>query len=386
MEEKILAATLLLSLFLGSVAQRTRAHAQPADAPRDSVVYAYLPYIRYDSDIGFEGGFSTNRYHYVEGTQPFNTLTELRLRATTRGLFNTRLAWEATRPLGTQVRSRVEVLAERRLNDIFFPLGNDTSFEETRWEDGYYYFDSYRAEATYEGRLPLQHSDRRLLDVLVRTGGIVSGAFGDNAGTSLAAADPRGRARSALVFAGVGLLHDSRDSEFDPRTGHFARLELIASPGSPLSSYQMAEASVDTRWYRSVPVLEGLTVAARLNAKWTTGDVPFWRLPEAGGEESVRGYPTGRFRDRGAVVTNLELRQWIAAFDWQRLRLGATAFTDAGRVFSSVPSARDLFREYHRTYGGGLTLSAFTPDFIVRAQLGRSDELSRIYMNIGYTF
>ena len=377
---------LMVGALLGPPIPFATAGAQEepvSESPRDSVDLAYLPFVRFDSDIGFEGGLTLNRYHYEETRQPFKTLTELRLRATTRGLFNTRIAWETTALLGTAIRSRFELIAERQLNDIFFPLGNDTVFNAEQWDDGYYFFDSYWVEGTYEGRIPLARANGALVDGLVLAGGLLSGTTGDLANTSIGDARPRGVERGGLGVVGLGLLYDSRDSEFDPRRGLWARLEATAGIGT----YATGRLQAELTGYHSWPLLDDLVLAARVGTEWTTGRVPYWRLPVVGGEQSVRGYPMGRFRDRGALVTNVELRQWITSFDWLNLRLGATVFSDAGRVFDAAPSSLNQpFRAHHRTFGGGLLVSAFTPDFVVRLQIGRSDELIRIYMNDGFTF
>jgi hypothetical protein len=42
--------------------------------------------------------------------------------------------------------------------------------------------------------------------------------------------------------------------------------------------------------------------------------------------------------------------------------------------------------DYHRTAGGGLLISAFTEDFIIRTDYAVSDETGRMYINIGFVF
>lgn len=374
---------LILSIFLGL---SSAASLYASESPADSVVYAYLPYAKFDSDIGVEFGFLTNRYHYHEQVSPFNNLLEFRSRGTTMGLFSSRIAWETAEPFNTNIRSRFELIGERQLNDIYFSRGHDSPFIQEKWEDDYHFFDALGFELTYDGRYPLSENPDYNFDLLLLAGGITRQDFGDEENNLISEIRPYGNDGGWYIYAGTGLLFDSRNNEFDPRSGNYSRLELNGSPAGLISNHSMFRFLAETSHYYSPPFSDNLTLAGRLNTEFTSGDVPFWMLPEAGGEESVRGFPTGRFRDSGVIFTNLELRKWLLSFDFLQLRFGLTAFTDSGRVYSSLPGFDDLFSDYHRTWGGGPIASAFTRDFIIRAQLGRSQDMNRIYMNIGFTF
>jgi hypothetical protein len=80
-------------------------------------------------------------------------------------------------------------------------------------------------------------------------------------------------------------------------------------------------------------------------------EVPFLELPSLGGSVFLRGYDTGRFRDRAAAVASL-------TYEWDLSRFTAAyVFTDAGRVF---PSLDDLTLEDMRVgYGVGLELHSY---------------------------
>ena len=62
----------------------------------------------------------------------------------------------------------------------------------------------------------------------------------------------------------------------------------------------------------------------------TLAEVPFTELPQLGGLDDLRGYPTDRFRDRVAAFGSIDYA-WDVAY-W----LSARAFVDAGRVFGSL--------------------------------------------------
>ena len=58
--------------------------------------------------------------------------------------------------------------------------------------------------------------------------------------------------------------------------------------------------------------------------------VPYYLLPYLGSGRTLRAYPTGRFRDRNALLTTVELR-WIPS----ALALDMALFYDAGKVANS---------------------------------------------------
>ncbi|MDZ7683308.1 MAG: hypothetical protein U5J63_16775 [Fodinibius sp.] len=45
-----------------------------------------------------------------------------------------------------------------------------------------------------------------------------------------------------------------------------------------------------------------------------------------------------------------------------------------------------MFSDYKQTIGIGGAMSIFNPDFILRGEVGFSEEVSRIYIGIGYLF
>ena len=62
----------------------------------------------------------------------------------------------------------------------------------------------------------------------------------------------------------------------------------------------------------------------------TLAEVPFTELPQLGGLDDLRGYPTDRFRDRAAAIGSIDYAWDLSSW------LSARAFVDAGRVFGSL--------------------------------------------------
>ncbi len=93
--------------------------------------------------------------------------------------------------------------------------------------------------------------------------------------------------------------------------------------------------------------------------------VPFYLLPELGGNSSLRGYSSWRFRDRARLLLSGEYR-WSAG-----PLVDMSLFGDAGQV---APQLRDLsLRNLHTSYGVGF--SVHTPSATVtRLEVARSRE------------
>ena len=111
-------------------------------------------------------------------------------------------------------------------------------------------------------------------------------------------------------------------------------------------------------------------------AKLITGYAKDLPRADVGGANNVRGYSTGRFRDKDMIVLNLEYRYplWDAKRDLNG-GVDAVIFWDVGRVFNDL--ATDTFKGYKNSYGGGIR--ARTLDgFLFRAEVSHSDEETNI--------
>lgn len=90
---------------------------------------------------------------------------------------------------------------------------------------------------------------------------------------------------------------------------------------------------LDAEAIQHVPLLYGnwvISLRGRVQTILDDGDtVPYFLLPQLGSGTTLRGYPTGRFRDRHSILTSAEFR-WIP----NRLGLDMAIFYDAGKVTS----------------------------------------------------
>ena len=119
---------------------------------------------------------------------------------------------------------------------------------------------------------------------------------------------------------------------------------------------------------RYIDLYDGSRVLVlRVLVEAVTGDVvPFIDLPRLGGSEYLRGYPSGRFRDRAIALGTVEYAWDLGNY------LGAYAFVDTGRTWSTLadvdgPGLRDL----RVGYGAGVQVHSRT-SFLTRLQLAAS--------------
>ncbi|NKB70138.1 MAG: BamA/TamA family outer membrane protein [Candidatus Latescibacteria bacterium] len=118
------------------------------------------------------------------------------------------------------------------------------------------------------------------------------------------------------------------------------------------------------------------TLSLRLGTDWRWAPsgqaIPFYQLASLGGQEILRGYNQGRFRDRGAV--------WVGTtykFPVWELVEGAL-FYETGRTLHA-PADFDL-EHWRDSYGGGLQM--WVPEGVIFAQtLAFSDEQWRLIFN-----
>jgi hypothetical protein len=194
-----------------------------------------------------------------------------------------------------------------------------------------------------------------------------------------------GRAPAALAGLTVGLMYDTRDSEFVTRRGIFYQIGVGPTVGSA-EQVAFGEASVVLAHFAPLP--GPFVFASRFVASFEFGRIPFYDLAQGGNFEpqyllgsdsGVRGVPFGRYAGPIKVMTNIELRATpFPRFQFlgQRLRIGTTTFFDAGRVwnqyaFISAADGDTLGLKYG--IGGGVFLqwgeaaifrveAAFSPD------------------------
>ncbi|MEO8677638.1 MAG: BamA/TamA family outer membrane protein [Vicinamibacterales bacterium] len=104
---------------------------------------------------------------------------------------------------------------------------------------------------------------------------------------------------------------------------------------------------------------------------------PFFLLPSIGGGKTLRGYPSGRYRDNATMVFTAEYRWTAGQF------LDMSLFVDAGRVAPHLTALS--IQDLSRSYGIGATLHSFDTS-IVRLDVARTAQGARVLVSFNPGF
>jgi hypothetical protein len=190
-------------------------------------------------------------------------------------------------------------------------------------------------------------------------------------------AEVPGASAGRTVGVGPGLLWDTRDHLLVPRHGELFEASAMLYDDLIGSQHDFGELVLDLRTYRSVT--EDQVLALQLYAQVQLGEAPFYKLPMLGGQDMLRGYYEGRFRDEALLAVQAEYRLPLL---W---RISGVLHAALGQV------AKNPLRLGERTpkwsLGPGLRLLLNTDERLnLRADLGVCSEGYGIYVGIAEAF
>lgn len=156
-----------------------------------------------------------------------------------------------------------------------------------------------------------------------------------------------------LMEYGGGVEYDWRSRPGSPLGGGLGKLRVSYVTGSGANETDVGFWKIRAEGHYYLNLFSERVLGLRILAERTDPDegtrVPFYRLAQIGGYESLRGYTGGRFTDRDMVVFTAEYR-WPL---WRRL--DAYVFTDQGRVFGDLIDDFEL-ANFRSSYGFGFRL------------------------------
>jgi outer membrane protein assembly factor BamA len=179
--------------------------------------------------------------------------------------------------------------------------------------------------------------------------------------------------------SGVGpaVDYDTRDNVYSTHIGTYAALDTKFYGRSTGSDFTFNRYALDVRQF--IPVFTDHVIALQGLTTIATGDEPFYMMSMLGGENNMRGYYQGRFRDNDMAVLQAEYRMPLI---W---RFGLVGFADAGEVAHTV----DQFslNGLHYTYGAGIRfLIVPSKNIGVRADYGIAKDAGQFYLSINEAF
>jgi outer membrane protein assembly factor BamA len=179
-----------------------------------------------------------------------------------------------------------------------------------------------------------------------------------------------------LENVGLLLRLDRRDHVYTPSEGSLTNLDLSFRTISGLLSARYEKVRFDYNRYRP---LANAVLAYRVSACYAGKGGPFYDVCSFGAKSDLRGYTTGRYRDRSQLTAQIEYRRPMAG------RWGWAAFAGVGTVaptFSEM-SSRDLLP----SIGVGVRFSASKTQRVnLRVDLARGADESTLHISLGEAF
>lgn len=148
----------------------------------------------------------------------------------------------------------------------------------------------------------------------------------------------------SVFYAGLSESYDTRNSNNYTTKGFLAKLTYQYAPdfwGGENFTGSLIKLNVRNFWPLSAKFVVGVNgLFHTIQGKNT----PFYLLPQMGNDEMMRGYYTGRYRDRNLLAAQTELRYRY------NNRFGLVAFAGTGQVFDNGDLSVKSFKP---SYGAG---------------------------------
>lgn len=359
-----LRAAILTLVSLEAVALPVSAQEESDEAPRN--VFIPIPVIFYTPETELALGVAPSYVYRPPGSSVDDRPSSFdgMLLFTTRSQFIAALGgnhyWDRERQQATGG------VLYRKFPDEFYGVGNDTPNES----------ETYTDEGT---ALALDYLLRIVPRLRVGAGFVYAASSitetqGDG---ELADASIPGSSGGQVAGLGLRLNFDSRDNINYPRRGGLYDFSWHVYGNALGADFELNTVGLDLRQY--VPLAERHLFALRVLGSTSGGNVPFQLMPSLGGQNLMRGYFAGRFRDRKAVSAQCEVRLAV----WRRL--GSTIFGSFGQV-----AARDeplAVNRLHYAYGFGLRVLLVRQEGLnLRFDWGFGEDQSGFYFGLGEAF
>ena len=193
---------------------------------------------------------------------------------------------------------------------------------------------------------------------------------------------PTGSGGSGNLGLGAGILYDTRHNILNVRDGFFSELAFLHYGKSWGSDFVFTSFLSDTRLYKAVNKRDVL--AFQLLGQFNVGVTPFNQLAMLGGESMMRGYYTGRYRDRNQIAMQAEYRFLPIPLPFTK-RFGAALFAGTATVFNDYDAVS--LKNFVWSAGGGLRFLLFPKkDIFTRFDVAFTEEGTGFYIFIGEAF
>jgi outer membrane protein assembly factor BamA len=181
-----------------------------------------------------------------------------------------------------------------------------------------------------------------------------------------------------MIFgSGLAISLDSRDNIFYPSRGRFYELNILIFSRMWNSDFDFNRYILNFRQYFSAA--KNHVLALQVYGNFVGGYPPFYELPALGGQNTLRGYFLGRYRDKQYVLTQAEYRTTV----WWRI--GIVGFAGVGDVVSRLALLQ--LSELKYSLGAGLRFALDVEEKLnVRIDFGIGKNSTGIYFAVEEAF
>jgi outer membrane protein assembly factor BamA len=187
----------------------------------------------------------------------------------------------------------------------------------------------------------------------------------------------QGRYGSYVSGLGLVISRDSRNNAYSPDKGSL--LQLIYTNFNKVfgSQFNYGYYELDIRkYFRTTP---SQVLAFQTFGTFTAGDVPFRNLAVIGSPTVMRGYYSGRYRDKNLLAFQAEYRAHV----WWRF--GVVGFAGLGQVQDKIKEMR--LQEFKYSLGGGVRLALLQKErFNMRFDYGFGNHSNAFYVVVSEAF
>lgn len=306
------ALTAFLFPALLATAHPARAGSASASAP-DSLAlnYTAVPYFFRTPETGWGGGAAGGVFKRLSpGARP----SDLMLQAQYTQMRQYQIGIKADHyTRGNRMNGSISV-SFQEFPDRFFGIGGDTpdSLEER--------FTAGALAAEGQGMVAVAGPLKAGFLGAIKAHRMIE----TEAGGSLARKAVPGAGSWIATGFGPQIAWDSRDGVFLPTSGSWTELFLRAFPGWAGNDHAFLHMRLNARLYRGLG--HGQVLALQGGFDFLGGEVPYSDLARLGGANLLRGYYSGRYRDKAMGLAQAEYRFPI------RGKVTGAAFASGGKV------------------------------------------------------
>lgn len=183
---------------------------------------------------------------------------------------------------------------------------------------------------------------------------------------------------------GIDVMYDNSDSGPTPTKGYVGLVGIEFSQKALGSKQSFTRITGEAKAYIPWPSTQWVSALRVFGSFVDYRHLPHYELSVLGGKD-FRGFPSGRFIDRGVILLNLEERIRVVRLEMLRVpfNVEAAPFIEFGQVFNQIEDIGS--GKIQTSYGLGIR-AVVRPNVVAKIDLGAADEGLNVRVGLDYPF